>query len=49
MNRTLTSLVALGVGAVIYRGAKNGNMDIGDLVNKRSIKKMRKKIGKAMR
>ncbi|PMC39724.1 DUF3918 domain-containing protein [Bacillus sp. UMB0899] len=41
MNRTLTSLVSLGLGAVAYRYARNTNM-----MNNRSMKKMRKRITK---
>ncbi|MBU7593684.1 YrzQ family protein [Metabacillus halosaccharovorans] len=41
MNRTLTSLVSLGLGAVAYHYARNTNM-----TNNRSMKKMRKRVMK---
>ncbi|HZH59156.1 MAG TPA: YrzQ family protein [Metabacillus sp.] len=39
MNRTLTSLVSLGLGAVAYHYARNTNM-----TNNRSMRKMRRRI-----
>ncbi|MBZ5749342.1 MULTISPECIES: YrzQ family protein [Metabacillus] len=41
MNRTLTSLVSLGIGAAAYHLARNTNM-----TSNRSMKKMRKRVMK---
>ncbi|WP_078545448.1 YrzQ family protein [Litchfieldia alkalitelluris] len=43
MNKTFTSLVALGLGAAAYSMAQRNN-----LMNGRKMKKMRKRIVKAM-
>ncbi|MGM0874368.1 MAG: YrzQ family protein [Bacillota bacterium] len=39
MNRTVTSLVSLGIGAAAYQLARNTNM-----ISNRSMKKMRKRV-----
>ncbi|PGT81907.1 YrzQ family protein [Bacillus sp. AFS040349] len=41
MNRTLTSLITMGVGAAAYHFSRNTNM-----MNNRSMKKMRKRVMK---
>ncbi|MCM3161885.1 MULTISPECIES: YrzQ family protein [Metabacillus] len=41
MNRTLTSLITMGVGAAAYHLSRNTNM-----MNNRSMKKMRKRVMK---
>ncbi|WP_102345463.1 YrzQ family protein [Bacillus sp. Marseille-P3661] len=43
MNRTMTSLVALGIGAVAYNMARGNN----NMFSARNMKKMRKRITKA--
>jgi hypothetical protein len=43
MNKTMTSLLALGIGAAAYSMSK-GNMDL----NSRTMKKMRKRISRAI-
>jgi hypothetical protein len=53
MNRTMSSLVALGIGAATYamRGNRRGSMnfsDLGDLWSSRRMKKIRKRIAKAI-
>ncbi|MEC1687074.1 YrzQ family protein [Bacillus mojavensis] len=42
MNRTMTSLLAMGAGALVYRMATQSDM----LNNNRSMKRMRKKMMK---
>lgn len=44
MNKTMTSLLALGIGAAAYSMSK-GNFD---LIDSRTMKKMRKRISKAI-
>ncbi|KGX88971.1 YrzQ family protein [Pontibacillus litoralis] len=44
MNRTLTSLVALGIGAAIYSTARDN-----DAFSQKSMRRMRKKVQKAFR
>jgi len=44
MNRTMTSLLALGVGAVAYNMAQRNNIMSG-----RKMKQMRKRLAKAIR
>ncbi|QGQ47365.1 YrzQ family protein [Metabacillus sediminilitoris] len=41
MNRTVTSIVSMGVGAAAYYFARNSNM-----TSNRSMKKMRRRIMK---
>lgn len=41
MNRTVTSLVSMGVGAAAYYFARNNNM-----TNNRSVRKIRKRVMK---
>lgn len=47
MNKTVTSLVALGVGAALY--SRSRDMDLGDMFSNRNMKKARKRIKKAFR
>jgi hypothetical protein len=57
MNRTMSSLIALGIGAATYamrgNGKRNGKMsmsfaDIGDIWTSRRMRKIRKRIAKAI-
>ncbi|WAT20068.1 YrzQ family protein [Bacillus halotolerans] len=41
MNRTMTSILALGAGALVYRMATQS-----DMLNNRSMKRMRKRMMK---
>ncbi|QNF26332.1 MULTISPECIES: YrzQ family protein [Metabacillus] len=41
MNRTVTSLVSIGVGAAAYYYARSSNM-----TNNRSMRKLRKRVSK---
>lgn len=41
MNRTLTSILALGAGAIAYGATRNRNEN---LMSKRGMKKMRKRF-----
>ncbi|MEC0466546.1 YrzQ family protein [Bacillus subtilis] len=41
MNRTMTSLLAMGAGALVYRRATQSHM-----LNNRSMKRMRRRITK---
>ena len=43
MNKTMTSLIAVGVGAAAYSMAQRNNM-----ISPRTMKKMRKRLAKAM-
>ncbi|WP_017755907.1 YrzQ family protein [Calidifontibacillus oryziterrae] len=43
MNRTMTSLLALGIGAAAYSMTRGNNM-----INGRTMRKMRKRITKAI-
>lgn len=44
MNKTMTSLLALGIGAAAYSMSK-GNFD---LMDRRTMKRMRRRISKAI-
>jgi hypothetical protein len=55
MNRTMSSLIALGIGAATYAMRSNGNRrmsmnfsDLGDLWTSKRMKKIRKRIAKAI-
>ncbi|MBE4908086.1 YrzQ family protein [Cytobacillus suaedae] len=43
MNRTMTSLIALGIGAVAYNYAQKNNM-----MNNKTMKQMRKRLARAI-
>ncbi|NSL50192.1 YrzQ family protein [Calidifontibacillus erzurumensis] len=43
MNKTMTSLLALGIGAAAYRIGKNNN-----LLSARTVRKMRRRIERAI-
>lgn len=50
MNNMMRSLVALGIGAAIYSRATDRNMnDMKDMFNNRSMKRIRKRVKKALR
>ncbi|EKN64912.1 YrzQ family protein [Schinkia azotoformans] len=44
MNKTMTSLLALGIGAAAYSMSKGNN----NIINARTMKRMRKRISKAI-
>ncbi|WP_458412401.1 YrzQ family protein [Schinkia sp. CFF1] len=44
MNKTMTSLLALGIGAAAYSMTKGNN----NFINARSMKRVRKRISKAI-
>ncbi|QFT89984.1 hypothetical protein FIU87_15065 [Bacillus sp. THAF10] len=45
MNRAMTSLVMMGLGAAATRLSRNNNVQnfLGDMMSKRNMKRMRKK------
>ncbi|HHW36744.1 MAG TPA: DUF3918 family protein [Bacillales bacterium] len=45
MNKTMTSLLALGIGVAAYSMSKGKNFD---LIDSRTMRKMRKRISKAI-
>lgn len=49
LNKTMTSLMALGVGAAIYRGAKSRNVNAGNFFGGQSMKRMGKNMRKNFR
>lgn len=44
MNKTMTSLLALGIGAAAYSMTKGNN----NMISGRAMKKMRRRISKAI-
>ncbi|WP_407269540.1 DUF3918 family protein [Radiobacillus sp. PE A8.2] len=49
MNKTVTSLVALGIGTMVYRQAKKNNYNLGDVMDNRTVKQMQKGMRRVMR
>ncbi|MFC0522508.1 YrzQ family protein [Pontibacillus salicampi] len=47
MNRTFTSLMALGLGAAVYSRSRRGKDNT--LFSQKSMKRMRKRVRKAFR
>ncbi|MDF0726822.1 DUF3918 family protein [Cytobacillus sp. S13-E01] len=46
MNKTMTSIIALGLGAAAYSMAQRNNM--GNMMNNKTMKQMRKRLSKAI-
>ncbi|HHY72906.1 MAG TPA: DUF3918 family protein [Bacillus bacterium] len=44
MNKTMTSLLALGIGAAAYSMSRGNN----NFINSRTMKKMRRRISRAI-
>ncbi|MDC3415617.1 DUF3918 family protein [Aquibacillus salsiterrae] len=49
MNRIVSSLVSMGVGAAIYRTAKKRNIHMNDILNERTMRQAKKIVRDVLR